>query len=285
MGIELKTYSDILSELDNNGETHLLLGNDFNLSIGIDTNYNDIFNKMKERYKGYKDLTIEGDNYDIEKVIGKLKNQLKDSDCKPFLEKFINDRIKLEFMNSAFTIVKDSLKNIHQEKNEGIKVLFKKFTNYFSLDYDPFLCLLLMKYKKPNTDKVIAFQNDTLFILNDTKNNMVKYILEIHANYTKKLGKERENDVVKPFSKLTKSALKQKIREDAKKDHKRISQEDINRAYEQIKNKNKKLKIEDGFRSELFLKKILLKRGINFKILFSYMEYFIYIMREKPFIK
>ena len=230
-------------------------------------------------------MTIEGDDYDIEKIIGKLKNQLKDSDCKPFLEKFINDRIKLEFMNSAFTIVKDSLKNIHQEKNEGIKVLFKKFTNYFSLDYDPFLCLLLMKYKKPNTDKVIAFQNDTLFILNDTKNNMVKYILEIHANYTKKLGKERENDVVKPFSKLTKSALKQKIREDAKKDHKRISQEDINRAYEQIKNKNKKLKIEDGFRSELFLKKILLKRGINFKILFSYMEYFIYIMREKPFIK
>ena len=49
MGIELKTYSDILSELDGNGETHLLLGNDFNLSIGIDTNYNDIFNKMKER--------------------------------------------------------------------------------------------------------------------------------------------------------------------------------------------------------------------------------------------
>ena len=141
MGIELKTYSDILilSELDNNGDTHLLLGNDFNLSIGIDTSYNDIFNKMKERYKGYKDLTIEGDNYDIEKIIGKLKNQLKDSDCKPFLEKFINDRIKLEFMNSAFTIVKDSLKNIHQEKNEGIKVLFKKFTNYFSLDYDPFL--------------------------------------------------------------------------------------------------------------------------------------------------
>ena len=35
-----------------------------------------------------------------------------------------------------------------EKKNEGIYLLLREFTNYFTLNYDSFLYMLLLKYKK-----------------------------------------------------------------------------------------------------------------------------------------
>jgi len=78
--IKIITYSQVLQEL---GETdqcsHLLLGNGFNSSLGISTKHENIFEKMIEKNLVYEQvkLQIQETGYDIEKLIGLLKNVLK----------------------------------------------------------------------------------------------------------------------------------------------------------------------------------------------------------------
>lgn len=139
---DLITYGEVLRKLSlSPNEQHLLLGNGFNLSLGVNTGYENILAKMKEEFPTYKQL--EGNEYNIEKIIGDLTNKINDA----FLKEFIPAKIKLDFMKSTYSIVKNELKNIYQEKNEGVLLLFEKFTNYFTLNYDPLLYLLLMRFK------------------------------------------------------------------------------------------------------------------------------------------
>ncbi len=77
--IELITYRELLQKLNDSSENHLLLGNGFNLSLGVSTNYKSIFNKMIVEYSGYNDINdIDMDeiNYDIEALISKLKERV-----------------------------------------------------------------------------------------------------------------------------------------------------------------------------------------------------------------
>ena len=154
------TYCELLNRLnEDERDNHLLLGNGFNISLGVFTDYKNIFNKMKEKYNGYEDLNING-NYDIENIIGELKNQIPvNSSHKLFLDSFINNKVKSDFMKSAYKIAKEGVKEIYSDKNYGVGILFENFTNFFTLNYDPFLYLMLMKYKKTDLDIALSFQH------------------------------------------------------------------------------------------------------------------------------
>ena len=94
--VKLETYTNILNHL-NPEKSHLLLGNGFNNSLGIKTDYKSIFEEMKEEHADYKILekSIKNKGYNIEDVIGELENQIiKDSEYKLFLSQYIHRKFK-----------------------------------------------------------------------------------------------------------------------------------------------------------------------------------------------
>ena len=116
--INFITYPEMLEQLETtNLENHLLLGNGFNLSLGIKTGYKDIFQQMKINNSDYK--SVMGENFDLENFIGECKKQIS-SQNNPhyeFMTKFYHNKIKLDFMNAVTQIVSKEIKNIYQEKN------------------------------------------------------------------------------------------------------------------------------------------------------------------------
>ena len=76
---KLLTYQELLDILDNKDSHnhHLLLGNGFNNSLGIKTNYSEIFSRMKKGYSGYQNIEsyLKKKSFDIEKLIGHLKKK------------------------------------------------------------------------------------------------------------------------------------------------------------------------------------------------------------------
>ena len=172
--IELLDYKSLVSELENTTEiNHLLLGNGFNRSLSIHTTYQKIFDGMKLKYPLYSKVEnfLSEHSYNIELLIAKLHEYIPEGP--PFLVSFIENKIKLDFMQSAYTIVNDSIKNVYTEKSDGIHLLFKNFDNYFTLNYDPLLYLLLIRFKNdtqtnqsdPPTLEGIAFSNNSKHIL------------------------------------------------------------------------------------------------------------------------
>ena len=179
--INLKTYREVLRELENNSsDNHLLLGNGFNNSLGIKTGYESIFNEMKKEYPRYSEVedVLSRHDYDIEILIDQFKKKIPNDN---FLPQYVERKIKVDFMKATYSIVKEEIKTIYQEKNQGIHLLLKQFTNYFTLNYDPFLYLLLMKFKKNEGGEsiAVAFQKTISFIkedLNHTQNNIYSEI-------------------------------------------------------------------------------------------------------------
>ena len=193
MGEDIKmiTYSQVLQELESADQcSHLLLGNGFNNSLGICTDYENIFEKMVEEEPTYRKIEsqMREQKYDIENLIGKLKESLKGkSNLTDFLNKYLENKVKFDFMKSVSSIVRREIRNIYHDKNEGVYTLFKNFSNYFTLNYDTFLYLILMKFKKPklNSPKAIAFQNSFQFQqenLNEIQNNIYRKIKEARCN-------------------------------------------------------------------------------------------------------
>ncbi len=160
---ELLSYNEVLIELQKTKrQNNLLLGNGFNLSLGVNTSYKNIFEIMKKNNKEYS--IIKSEKLDLEEFIGKCKNCInKDNQLySTFLNTFIHNKIKLDFMKAVSEIVTKETKTIYQEKNEELYLLFKNFDNYFTLNYDPFLYQLLMKYKSPNNkDTGLLFKNSS----------------------------------------------------------------------------------------------------------------------------
>lgn len=183
-------YKDILNKIENE-EAHLLLGNGFNRGLGVNTSYKAIFWKMLEDNKWvYKDalpLVIEC-KYDLELFIWKLQDDVHDKN--PFLIKYISNKVKLDFMKAAHDIVKTEIKNVYAEKNQGIYMLFKNFSNYFTLNYDSFLYLLLLNFKTNDNNQnetTISIQPSINFIeqeLNETQNNIYADIKEARENWS-----------------------------------------------------------------------------------------------------
>lgn len=256
--IPIINYKKLLQELEaSNQDSHLLLGNGFNNSLGVNTSYKGIFEKMKQNYKGYEILEsdIETYNYDIEILIEKLKNLITPTETidKTFLPQFTESKIKFDFMKAAYEIVKSKVKNIYQDKNQEIYLLFKNFTNYFSLNYDPFLYLILMKFKKSNDNSALALQENFSFIqedLNKTQNNIYNKIQNL-----RKKGELQVNDGVSPssiknLSHVSKTFFQNTVKNTLKERY-NWKNKDIERVcdyiWEQENNEKKLSNINDGF--------------------------------------
>ncbi|WP_180374286.1 DUF4917 family protein [Candidatus Synechococcus spongiarum] len=256
--IKMITYPQVLQELKSTDQcSHLLLGNGFNNSLGICTNYRNIFEKMVEEDFIYKTVksTIETIDYDIEKLIGSLKECINtDSSFNSFLKSYVENKVKFDFMKSACLIVRDKIKGIYQDRNEKIYLLFKNFTTYLTLNYDTFLYLILMKFKR---NRVLAFQNSSLFQsrdLDEIENRIyaeIKGALE-NGQITTQVNNETLNTCL---NKLPKTTFESIIKNYNKQNNKQWKSKDIRRICNRIweeKNNKPILEINDGFQDELF---------------------------------
>ena len=170
-------YDKLLEEIKQDKQKglgcHLLLGNGFNNSLSIVTSYQSIFEKMQEKEPIYKKITnrMEDISFDIEKLLGDVDREIKTEKQNPtsshnepkakseadfikeFLSPYIQQKIKLDFMTAASEIVHNKFNKIYKKNREDIHLLFKDFSNYFTLNYDPLLYLLLMKIKSDENSK------------------------------------------------------------------------------------------------------------------------------------
>lgn len=262
--IKIITYSQVLQKL---GETdqcsHLLLGNGFNSSLGISTKYENIFEKMIEENLVYEQvkLQIQETGYDIEKLIGLLRGCIKtDSGFNEFLENYIENKVKFDFMKSASSIVRDEIKKIYQDKNEQICLLFKNFTNYFTLNYDTFLYLILMKFKKAESyfPQALAFQNSFSFQQQDLDEIQNKIYTEIKEAWEngKIITQVNNENLDTDLNQLNKTTFESIIGNYNKQNHKNWKSKDIKRVcdkiWEEKNNGESILEVNDGFQGELF---------------------------------
>ena len=128
----LITYEALLMELESTKpNNHLLLGNGFNLSLGIKTNYKSIFEQMKINNSDYENIIT--DDFDLEEFIGLCKSKIAKNDNinYHFMCRIFHNKIKLDFMKAVTQLVSREEKNIFQEKNEKIYLLLKQFDNFF----------------------------------------------------------------------------------------------------------------------------------------------------------
>lgn len=158
--IELIKYPELLNRIEKT-ENHLLIANGFNRGLGINTSYYNIFQEMKKEnsiYNDIEELMIKV-GYDLEHLLGELDKSIVSNNT--FLSKYVKNNIKLDFMQATQKIVSSNIKNIYSEKNDGIFLLLKHFTNFFTLNYDSFLYNLLLKYKPNEKNTLIDGKNDT----------------------------------------------------------------------------------------------------------------------------
>ena len=153
MTFDIIDYEKLLSRLEMSRPkpSHLLLGNGFNNSLGVRTSYQEIFNRMKKIYPGYRKLEAmaEKKKYDIELLTEDLKNAVQPDD-RSFLAPYIGQNIKLDFMKATNEIVREKVKSVYSEHTESVYLLLRNFTSYFTLNFDPLLYLVLLRLKKEN---------------------------------------------------------------------------------------------------------------------------------------
>jgi len=255
--VSLINYNDVITNIKDQ-ENHLLIGNGFNRGLGIHTDYNTIFKRMIENNKGvyyYAQSIIEECDNDLEEFLGRLEADINEKNV--FLKKYIRNKIKFDFMKATHEIVKSEIKNIYAEKNEGVYLLLQNFTNYFSLNYDSFLYLLLLKYKlSDNQDKkTIAFEPSIKFIENDLN--------EKQSNIYQEIKKAREDgklkvyigdddaSMTKSFKSMSKSPLVTVLKEYANTNNKHWASKDIERVVMKLLEEEQKIRIlmvDDGSR-------------------------------------
>lgn len=234
----LLSYKDVLEKLTDQ-ECHLFLGNGFNRWLGIDTSYWAIFKRMTENdhwiYKDAKAL-VEETWEDLEKFIGRLIEDISDKNL--FLIKYVSNKVKYDFMKAAHEIVKAEIKNIYTEKNQGIHLLLKNFKNYFTLNYDSFLYLLLLSFKLDNIqEKTIAFQPSIKFIekdMDEAQNNIYTEIKATRTNGTLNINAWDGSSIFKSMDQLTKTHFTTEIKEYSKSNNKGWKVKDIDKVVSAI---------------------------------------------------
>ena len=164
-------------------------------------------------------------------------------------------KVKLDFMNATNEIVQENIKNVYQDNNQGIHLLLKNFTNYFTLNYDPFLYLLLLKFKKDENanNDALTVQNTSLFQeedLNQSKNNIYSEIKKAWENGHIQISINSQIDL----KTIKKGSFEAIIKEYSKKENKGWNSKDIKKACDEIwkKNNQPELDVNDGFQKELF---------------------------------
>jgi len=245
----LLTYEEALGQAGKNSA--LLLGNGFNASLGIKTDYKSIFEQMKTDYAGYQEIEhlFSDCDYDLEKVLGNLKESLRTKEG--FLPKFIGNKIKLDFMKAASHLATSQISRVYQEKNKGIYILLNNFSNYFTLNYDPFIYLLLMKFKKEDSKKeTVMFQQTLQFIeddLDEEQNNIYTKIKEARTNGLLNIHVNK-SDTQKSLSLCTKSTFTTVVKEHFKEEN--WTNANIEKAVNLVwkeENQEEELPINDGF--------------------------------------
>ena len=243
--IILISYQDMLDKLRDQ-KSHLLLWNGFNTWLGVSTSYKDIFNKMIEDYRSvYADAEnmMQECGYDLELFIGKLTWDINDND---FLKKYIANKVKYDFMKATHEIVKKGIRNVYSKKNEWVYILLNNFDNYFTLNFDSFLYLLLLKYKWPENDTTIAFQQPFNFIeddVNETFNNTI-YTEIKNARNTGSVDIRVESEVIsKSMRSLTKTHFKKEIITFAKEENKDWEEKDIRNIIDLVMEEEKNKKV------------------------------------------
>jgi len=105
--------------------------------------------------------TVFHENFNLEEFIGQCKSVIpkEGNPYWEFMTRYFHNKVKLDFMKAVTEIVATEIRNIYQEKNEGIYLLIKHFGSFFTLNYDPFLYQLLMTYKKDNNEQALVFQD------------------------------------------------------------------------------------------------------------------------------
>ncbi|MFA6645590.1 MAG: DUF4917 family protein [Sphaerochaetaceae bacterium] len=227
------SYQEVLEKIEGQ-ENHLLIANGFNRGLGVNTGYKAIFQKMVENHHSvYNDSIkmIEECDYDLELFIKILQSDIKPKN--KFLRKYINNKIKLDFMQATHEIVKSEIKKVYAKNNEGIYLLFKQLTNFFTLNYDSFLYLLLLKYKPIKNESMnsIAFEPNLKFIAKELDERHSDIYCEIKtARDNGKLrisfGNEREM-LEKDFNKLNKNHFLTEVKEYSKSNGKEWKHKDI----------------------------------------------------------
>lgn len=256
--MQLLDYKELLKEIEGQ-ECHLLLGNGFNNSLDVNTSYQAIFQKMLSENHGiYRDteVVVKQCGYDLEKFIEKLLIDIDDTN--KFLKKYVENKVKHDFMKSAHEIVKSEIKNVYAENNEGIFTLFQNFSNYFTLNFDSFLYLLLLNFKKADLHqaKTIAVQASLKFIqddLDDQLSQIYTKVLEARTNGHLKIQiNDSESDNL--LQNCTKSEFETVVKRHFR--DKGWSGADIKRVsdyiWEEEKQNNILEDVEDGFDARLF---------------------------------
>ena len=256
------SYKDVLNKIKDQ-ENHLLLGNGFNYGLGINTGYNAIFKKMIEKDRDvYKDALTMVKNccFDLESFVGKLELDIDEDNL--FLKKYVRNKVKLDFMKATHEIVKSEIKNIYAEKNEGVFILLKNFNSYFTLNYDSFLYLLLLRYKSIDNyaNNAIVFQPNLKFVEDDLDDKQTDIYSEIKtARETGKLSINfgAENSIVeKDFKMLTKTHFVTEIKAYSKAKNNGWKVKDIDRVIKLIIREEHRQavldKIDDGSRQLTF---------------------------------
>lgn len=247
------TYKELLESIEYS-ENHLLIANGFNRGLGINTSYSSIFKKMIEDKAIYKDaelLFIEC-GYDLENFLGKLEEYITN----PFVIKYVKNNIKLDFMRATHKIVKSEIKNIYAEKNEGVFMLLKNFTNFFTLNYDSFLYILLLKHNSINYEKNCLALLPTLdFIEQDNNIKSADIYTEIRnarENGELNISIGKGNTTKKMLGKLPKTHFTAEIKTYAKEHNKSWKDKDIKNVVNiilQEEVRNKVLDdIDDGYK-------------------------------------
>lgn len=252
----LNNYNELLEYLKKREtQNHLLICNGFNINLGINTGYKEIFQRMKRDYVGYENLIIDKDYIDLEHIIGDLKSEIKENaNNRTFIEKFIEDKVKLDFMKSSYSIVKDNIKNIYEEdRNLEIGILFKNFENFFTLNYDPLLYLLLMKFKRTETTIIFSNRhNYKLFDIEVKNPEEFKLAKKILDECSKKVEDDDRNILNEiPLNEATKKELEMEIKRIFRKRGYKYKEEIIKILLED-RNRNH-LDIYDGFKKDLFV--------------------------------
>ena len=247
------TYHDVLKKIENE-ENQLLIANGFNYGLGVHTGYSDIFKRMiKDNHRIYSlaEPIIEECGYDLEAFLGKVEEDIDNNNT--FLKKYTKNKIKFDFMKALHEIVKEKTNSIYAEKNEGVWILLKQFSNYFSINYDAFLYMLLLKFKSSkNSKNSMAIEGSLDFAGNKLDDEF--------QNIYSEIKKARDNGVIKidigdstteaSLSDMTKTSFFSNIKIYAKNNNKTWSDRIIKKVIDKIIKKKKvdlvSLRVNDG---------------------------------------
>src|SRR5690606_13625742 len=207
------------------------------------------------------------------------------------------NKVKIDFMQATHLIVKENIKEIYAERNNGIFMLLQNFNNFFTLNYDPFLYLFLMHFKTlnvPDSSQGLAFQTSLQFIdedLNAEHNNIMQEIRKLRSTGEMQLHASTEFETTyKPLKHSKKTSFTRYVKDYSETNNCRWKDKEIEKAVDYILNEEKvreiSININDGAQLNLFegKKEFVFNMNSHTQNLF-FLHGAFHIYKDKIFIK